>query len=154
MHLIRPFQPFSLGEHNEYVATALLAQHSKTERAYVYLLEKGEECYLHLTDTGRLPDETLSFLKTYLRKQGKTIGAVTFDCTFLYRTAGEVSRHMGLEDNMAMKAILEADGLVNDRTKYVITHFSHNNSPLTETLNRAEEEYGVVAAYDGMKLVF
>ena len=154
MHLIRPFQPFSLGEHNEYVATALLAQHSKTERAYVYLLEKGEECYLHLTDTGRLPDETLSFLKTYLHKQGKTIGVVTFDCTFLYRTAGEVSRHMGLADNMAMKAILEADGLVNDRTKYVITHFSHNNSPLTETLNRAGEEYGVVAAYDGMKLVF
>lgn len=154
MHFVKPFQPFVLGESGEYLATALPAQHSKTEQAYVYLLEKGEECYLHLTDTGRLPKETLAYLKEYLVQQGKKLGAVTFDCTFLYRTAGDVSRHMGLEDNMAMKAFFEDAGIVDERTMYVITHYSHNNQPLKETLDRAEKDYGVIAAYDGKKIVF
>lgn len=154
VHNVLPFQPFAMGEQEEYVATALPAQHSKTEQAYVYLIEKGEECYLHLTDTGRLPEESLQYLKEYLRSRGKTIGLVTFDCTFLFRTAGEVSRHMGLEDNAAMRARFCQDGIVDERTKYVVTHYSHNNSPLKETLQRAEEEYGVIAAFDGMKIEF
>lgn len=148
---IAPFRPFDL---DGYIATALLAQHSKTEDAYVYLLEKEDKAYLHLTDTGRLPEETYAYLAEYFKNRQNKVGLVTFDCTFLFYTAGEVSRHMGLEDNRAVKARLELLGVVNEHTRYVITHYSHNANPVRENLEKAEKQYGVVAAYDGMEINF
>lgn len=149
---VQPFQPFSFGAQGEYTAVALTAQHSKTERAYLYLLEKEDCIYLHLTDTGRLPKETLSFLEDYCKRRGNTISLVTFDCTFLWKTAGETSRHMGLGDNAVMKEELLRRKIVNEETKYVITHFSHNSEPFKENLAKAEKEYGFIAAYDGMEI--
>ena len=146
LHEIQPFEPFAF---DGYTATALLAQHSKTEDAYVYLLEKDGKAYLHLTDTGRLPKKTLQYLRAHFAGKEKGVDLVTFDCTFLFRTAGEVSRHMGLEDNMAMKERLKELKVVDEHTRYVITHYSHNANPLSENLQKAEKEYGVIAAYDG-----
>ena len=147
VQVVEPFKPFTFGE---YTATALLAQHSKTEKAYVYLIENGNKVYLHLTDTGRLPVETLDYLEEYLTKKGKQVDFVTFDCTFLFRTAGEISRHMGLEDNRAMQEEFLRRKITNEHTMYAITHYSHNNSPLRETLEKAEKEYGYLAAFDGL----
>jgi phosphoribosyl 1,2-cyclic phosphate phosphodiesterase len=149
LHEIQPFEPFSF---DGYTATALLAQHSKTENAYVYLVEKDGKAYLHLTDTGRLPEETLQYLAKYFENKGKGVDLVTFDCTFLFHTAGEVFRHMGLEDNRVMKERLTALKVVNEHTRYVITHYSHNANPLSENLQKAEKEYGVIAAYDGTRI--
>ncbi len=149
--VIEPFTPFSFGEKNEYTATALPAQHSKTEQAYVYLLEKGEKTYLHLCDTGRLDERVLKYLQAYLLKKGKSVDFVTFDSTFLFTTAGSVSRHMGLEDNREMQKEMLNRKIVKEATVYAITHYSHNNSPLKETLEKARKEYGYLPAYDGMK---
>ncbi len=146
-------QPFTSVSFAGYTATPLLAQHSQKEQAFVYLVEKGESVYLHLTDTGRLPVQTLDYLQAWAKNTGKRVDFVAFDCTFLFHTAGEVSRHMGLEDNKAMKAELLARGVVNEGTKYAITHYSHNNNPLSETLKRAEKEYGFLSTHDG-KVVF
>jgi phosphoribosyl 1,2-cyclic phosphate phosphodiesterase len=148
---LAPFAPYSFGE---YTVLPLKAQHSKVETAFVYLLEKGDQCYLHLTDTGRLPEESWACLTDYLHSKNKKIGLVTFDCTFLFREAGAVSRHMGLPDNAATRDELIARGLVNEATMYAITHYSHNNLPFSETLARAEKEFGVIAAKDGMILEF
>ena len=41
---------------------------------------------------------------------------------------------------------------MDDGTKFVITHFSHNGCPSQEAVARAEREYGFIAAYDGMTL--
>lgn len=150
IHVVSPFQPFSFGEQGEYVATALPAQHSQTEQAFVYLLQKGETSYLHLTDTGRLPAKTLDFLQTVFENNVKKIDFVTFDCTFLFHAAGEVSRHMGLEDNKAMEQEFLRRGIADNNTRYAITHFSHNSNPLSETLERAFREYGYLPARDGL----
>lgn len=149
---IQPFSPFSFGDNGEYTATALLAQHSKTETAFVYLIEKGEKVYLHLTDTGRLPTETLDYLESYLIAKNKTVDFVTFDCTFLFHTAGEVSRHMGLEDNQAMQTEFIRRKIADGHTVYAITHYSHNNEPLKENLERAKSEYGFLPTFDGMRI--
>ncbi len=149
VHEISPFQPFEM--ENGYTVTALLAQHSNKEQAYLYLLEGNGKAYLHLTDTGRLPIATLEYLERHFKGK-QPIDCVTFDCTFLFRTAGEISRHMGLEDNKAMQVELVRRGVAGDDTKYVITHYSHNNSPLSERLKEAEEKYGYKAAFDGMTL--
>ena len=151
---IQPFSPFSFGGkgNGEYTATALLAQHSKTETAFVYLIEKEEKTYLHLTDTGRLPRQTLDYLEKYLTAKNKTVDFVTFDCTFLFRTAGEVSRHMGLEDNKAMQTEFLCRKIADGHTVYAITHFSHNNQPFRETLEKAKSEYGFYPTFDGLEI--
>ena len=117
----------------------------------MYLIEKDGEAYLHLTDTGRLPLETLDFLQAYF-KDKPCVRFVTFDCTFLFKEAGAVSRHMGLEDNKAMEIELFKRGVVNENTRYAITHYSHNGNPLSERLKEAEQKYGYTAAFDGMCL--
>ncbi len=147
--VIEPFVPFRFGE---YTATALKARHSREECALVYLIEKGGKRYLHLTDTGRLPEESLDFLSAFLRKEGAAVNFVTFDCTFLYCPTGESARHMNLCDNAALREEFLARGIADGHTVYAITHFSHNSDPLSETLARAEREYGMIAAFDGMTL--
>ena len=59
---------------------------------------------------------------------------------------------MGLDENMRTISRLEEIGLVDSRTKKVITHFSHNARPTADALAKAEAEYGVIAAYDGLEL--
>ena len=147
---IHPFEAFTFGEKGEYTVTPLLAQHSKEEQAFVYLIEKGGKAYLHLTDTGRLPKETLDFLETHLNAKEKKVDFVTFDCTFLRHTAGEVSRHMGLEDNRAMQEEFVRRNIADEHTRYAITHYSHNNAPLLENLQKIEEEYGYIPSFDGL----
>ena len=146
---VKPFQPFTFGEGECYTVTPLLARHSKEEQAFVYLIEKGDRAYLHLTDTGRLPQETLDFLEKHFNEKGKKVDFVTFDCTFLRYTAGEVSRHMGLGDNKAMQKEFLRRNIVDGHTRYAITHFSHNGAPLSENLEQIGKEYGYIPSYDG-----
>ncbi len=142
---IAPFTPFTCGE---YTVTPLLANHGDLETPFVYLVEKGGKRYLHLTDTGRLPAQTLD----YLEKNGKGVDFVTFDCTFLNGIGGEKARHMGLEDNRVMQRAFLRRGIANEGTGYAITHYSHNSAPLKENLQAAEERYGYIPAYDGMTM--
>ncbi len=151
MHVIT-LSPFESVSFDGYTITPLLAQHSTAEAAFVYLIEKGKVSYLHLTDTGRLPKATLDWLETYFSQRQEKVNFVTFDCTFLFREAGEISRHMGLEDNRAMEREFLKRGIVGGKTRYAITHFSHNGAPLSENLAKAEKEYGYLAAYDGLEV--
>ncbi len=148
---VTEFQPFSCGE---YTVTPLLAQHSNVEKAFVYLLEKEGKAYLHLTDTGRLPQATLDYLQAYFQGKRQKVNFVTFDCTFLDREAGEISRHMGLEDNRAMQREFERRGITNEGTMYAITHYSHNSAPFSERLQEVAKPYGYIPAFDGMTVEF
>lgn len=148
-HEIQPFVPIEV---DGYTVTALLAQHSKMETAYVYLVEKDGTSYLHLTDTGRLPRSSIEYLAKRFSLTENKVDCVCFDCTFLFYTAGEVSRHMGLGDNKAMEAEFLQLGITDTATKYAITHYSHNSNPLQETLHKAQQEYGYMPTYDGFEL--
>ncbi len=143
---VRAFQEFTCGA---YVVTPLPANHGSAQDPLLYLIEKGEKRYLHLTDTGRLPAETLDFLEVHCQKRG-AVHFVTFDCTFLFGKGNATARHMGLEDNRAMQAEFLRRGIANEGTRYAITHFSHNSTPLQENLKKAEKEYGYIPACDGL----
>jgi len=145
LHEVAAFEPFTFGE---YTAVALPARHTSQD-PFVFLIEKGNKRYLHLSDTGLLPEATYEYLEAY---GGKPFDLVTLDCTFLYQSSEELRRHMGLDDNKKVLRRLQDMGLVDQKTKRVITHFSHNSSPTPELLARAEKEYGVIAAYDGLEL--
>lgn len=141
LHEVKAFEPVMLGG---WRAVPLPARHS-SENPYVYCLEKGGKRILHLTDTGYPPEESFEYLQ---KAGGKPFDLVTFDCTFLFD--GGSARHMTIEDNVRVRARLAEAGLVDGNTKCVITHFSHNAEPTLEKLSRAEREFGVIAAYDGM----
>lgn len=143
---MEPFIEYDIGG---YTVTAFPAVHSQTERALLYLIEKGNKAYLHLFDTGMPPSEVFSRLKD----KGKKVNLVSLDCTFVDKPSSSI-RHMGLAQNAEVMARLKSDGVADDSTKFVITHFSHNSEPFTERLKSFERAYGVIAAYDGMTIDF
>ncbi len=143
------FQPLSFGQ---YTVIPLSANHANAPDPFVFWIEKEGKAYLHLTDTGRLPTDTLEYLEKVCRRRGKAVDFVTFDCTFLRGVGGENSRHMGLEDNRAMQSAFLRLGIANEGTRYAITHYSHNSAPFKENLYSVEEEYGYISAYDGLTI--
>ena len=145
VNVLAPFEEATLGA---WRINALKAQHSSLE-PLLYLIEKGNKRILHLTDTGRLPEENYSYLAAVCKKP---VDLITFDCTFLWDETAPNARHMGLDENMRTLARLKEIGLADEKTKKVITHFSHNSRPTAESLKRAEEEFGMIAVYDGMEI--
>ncbi len=139
------FEEISFGEYRVY---SLLAQHS-SEEPLLYLIEKGGKRVLHLTDTGRLPDDSVRYLAEI---GGAPADLITFDCTFLFAPTDPFARHMGLDENVRTFDRLKEIGLADGHTKKVITHFSHNACPSPAALARAEREFGVIAAYDGLEI--
>ncbi len=145
LHTVGAFEEIKFGAYTVY---SLLAQHS-SEEPLLFLIEKDGKRILHLTDTGGLKEDSLQFLSEI---GGGPVDLIDFDCTFLYAETQPYARHMGLDENMRTLALLRKIGLADERTKKVITHFSHNARPSPDLLARAEREYGVIAAYDGMSL--
>ena len=145
LYVLSAFEEARFGDWRVY---PLKAKHSSRE-PLLFLLEKGGKRILHLHDTGILPEEDYEYLA---RIGGAPVDLVTLDCTFLYGRADGNARHMGLYEDMQTVRRLEEIGLSDGHTKKVITHFSHNAQPTEEKLRRAEEEFGVIAAYDGMTL--
>lgn len=142
--VIKPYDRFEVGG---YDVIAIPAQHSKTEDALLFYIGRDGKGYLHLHDSGRISKKALQ----YLADCGVKAQAVALDCTFVDYTAGETSRHMGIEDDMVMRDELLRLGVIDGGTKIIITHFSHNSNPTRENLERIENKYGVIAAYDGME---
>lgn len=145
LHELHAFEKVQFGG---YTVHPLKAQHSSRD-PMIFLIEKDAKRILHLHDTGAVPEESYAYLETLERLP---CDLVTLDCTFLWDRTPERARHMGLDENARTLARLEKMGFVDAHTKKVITHFSHNSQPTDENLRRAEREFGVIAAYDGMTL--
>ncbi len=142
---ISPFERFEVGG---YTVTTIPANHSKTEDALLYHVEKGGKGYLHLYDTGRISDGAFE----YLKECGCHADLVALDCTFGEHEGGEYSRHMGLpDDKITMQKLFEY-GVADDKTKFIATHFSHNCNPVRERLEGICGELGVTPAYDGFEV--
>lgn len=144
---LHPMGAFEEAKFGDWSVHSLLARHTSQE-PLLFLLEKGGKRALHLADTGALPDATVD----YLAALGVRADLIVMDCTFLFGKTPPEARHMGLDENARTLARLAAIGVSDERTKVVITHFSHNSSPSAEELSRAEREYGYIAAYDGLEL--
>lgn len=140
---VKPFFEFSIGG---YKVLAIPANHGKTEDALLYYIERGGKGYLQLYDSGVVSDGALD----YLKERSAHADVVAYDCTFGQNLGGENARHMGVEDNIKVKAELEKRGIVDGKTRHILTHFSHNCNPTRENLRAIEQRYGVIAAYDGM----
>lgn len=138
----KPFEPFYAGDIK---VIPLLARHTPREKCLIYIFEHSGKRFLYGNDTGYLPDEDFEFIK------GLHLDLVSLDCCFGNMKEG--SNHMGIPDNLEVKNRLEELGCADGNTKFIITHFSHNNGMLHEELEQAAEKYGFITAYDGFELI-
>lgn len=145
MNVIQPYKKYAVGG---YTVLTLPANHSVTEQALLFYIQRDGRGYLHLHDTALPEDGVYAFLA----KNGAHADVVSLDCTYADRTGIPRPRHMNIEDCMQVIGGLIAAGVCGEHTKYVITHFSHNCNPLTSRLKALEQKYGVIAAYDGMEI--
>ena len=139
----RRIVPFRTEEAGGYRFTALTALHDRSQQCYLYLVEDAAgKTMLYGHDTGLFVPETMEALK------GKRLDFVMLDCTDGDEAEG--TNHMGFCDDVTMRDRLREIGCVDDRTRLVITHFSHNGHLLHHELEALAHPEGFDVAYDGV----
>lgn len=138
---IAPYAPVRIGTHT---ITPMLANHDKTERCYIYLIERDGKTMLYGNDTGIFPEETWAYLA------GRHLDVVSLDCTMLRHADG--NNHMGIPDVLNAQARLREMGCADAETTFLITHFSHNGELLQDEIEAEVGPHGFVVAFDGMEI--
>lgn len=137
--------PFSF---DGYTALAVRANHAPQTSPVIYALTDGKKRMLYAHDSGILSEES----KAGLRAFGK-FDLVSLDCTggFLQ---GWKDGHMSLDTCLAVIREMKETGMADENTIFVLNHFSHNGKVLQEEMEAAVAPYGILVAYDGMKVEF
>lgn len=141
----RAFEPIAAGK---YEVIPLHARHTKTEECLFYQISDGEKVMLYAHDTGWFPDDTMDFLQN----QGRKFQLVSLDCTLQKESDGY--NHMGLKDAVYQRERLLQEGLADEKTIWVVNHFSHNGGWLHRELEEHAYRDGFAASYDGMEIEF
>ena len=97
---------------------------------------------------GLAPQSGLFVPETMAALKGRHLDFVMLDCTCGDEAEG--TNHMGFSDDVIMRDRLRENGNVDDSTKLVITHFSHNGHLLHEELEKLANPEGFDVAYDGV----
>ena len=128
---------------------ALPAAHTVSEDCLVYYVERGGVGALLLNDTGVLDRQVYERLKG----MGGRVDIATLDCTYGAMRHGK-GRHMGLYDIADQVEIMRSVGVINDGTKIIATHLSHNVELDYDGMQREADRYGIKVAYDGMTVEY
>ena len=142
---LHEYQPLMI---EDYTITPLIAAHGQYGthpriKCYIYDIKKDEVRLLYGNDTAYFPERTWDYIR------GRYYHLVSLDCTMLNRTS---KNHMGIQDVLRVQDRLFKIGCADERTKWVITHFSHHGGILHEELVRQMSEYHIYVAYDGFTI--
>lgn len=108
-----------------YRVTVLAANHEAFGEAVCYLVEDAAASLLYLSDTGLLPQSTLSQLA------GRRADLVLLEETFGPR-ADKGDRHLNLATFAETVAQLRELGVIDAGSRVVAVHLGHDNPPLAE----------------------
>ena len=144
-NLIEAFRPFTA---EGYEITPVRADHSPNTDPVLFILEKDGKAIFYANDTGRLPAQTVEYLKNCK----KHFDLVSFDCTNGFNSGDKF--HMNFKACCDTKKMLCDFGLCDDNTKWVITHLCHNCGGTREQLEKEAEKLGFIAAYDSLEIEF
>jgi len=135
------FVPFQAGA---YTVTALLADHNKREKCFIYLIEKDGKAVLYAHDTGYFPEATWAYLA------GKTLNMASLDCTHIMNECRR--NHMGIPCCAEVRERMLSDGIATKSTVFVLNHFSHNGDEAAayDALAERAAAYGFLVSHDGM----
>lgn len=140
-------EPFADFMADGYHIIPVPADHDKREISFIYIIEKDGKCLLYGHDTGmNLSEEAWECIYSH------KYDLISLDATMGMKQID--GYHMGLPDDIAFAKMLEEHGSIHPNTVKVINHFSHNGEMTHEQLESFAKENGMIAAYDGMKVLF
>lgn len=144
-HTIAPLEVFDTPT---YHVQALPAAHDRAEPCVIYAITHRAEGkrLLYANDTAVFPQPTFDALA------GQRFDLISLDCTMGGGESG--TTHMSLNDCIAVRQRLLELGCADDKTVFVITHFSHNGGLLHHQLEERAAAYNILVAYDGLELAF
>lgn len=142
--LVKPYDEFSVGD---YKITAIPASHAAKTSPLNYVMEKDGKAILYAHDTGRYPEEVFEFMKN----KGFKLSIVSLDCTMALREK-DVAHHMNFVSNVWTKEKLISIGCADEKTTFVLNHFSHNCYATYDEMCEVAEKEGFVVSYDGIEI--
>ena len=137
---------------NGYKVVAADADHDPEATPVIYGIENKEgKRLLYAHDTGCFTDKVIADLK----KLGR-FDFVSLDCTGSFNPEGWEHGHMSFRTDALMKDWLIKEGLADEKTIFVVNHFSHNAffGHDHEELCAEAAKYGFVVSYDGLEIEF
>jgi phosphoribosyl 1,2-cyclic phosphate phosphodiesterase len=141
-----PFEVFKAGD---YIIHPLLAQHSYDyEDSLIYAVEKEGRFFLNGNDTNYFPEETWDYMKDM------RFAAIALDTNNGAGHADPIGKagHMNIEMVKKVKARLLEVGCADEKTLFVMNHFSHNGALMHHELEEVGEAEGFEIAYDGLDI--
>lgn len=146
--LIEPGKRFFAGENGKYSVLPLWANHDPATSPVIYSITCGGKRMLYAHDTGLFSERTWEGLAGEGRYD-----LVSLDCTgCLGSEGGWRDGHMSIMTNLETLERMKREGMVDEKTVVVASHFSHNGGMTYDELVPEAEKYGILVAYDGMEI--
>ena len=144
-HLVTLCKPF---ETEGYTVTALRASHDPKSDPVVYIIEKDGKSIFYSNDTSEYPEESME----YLCNLEKPLNLISFDCTEGASHTDYVG-HLNLWRCIDLRAKLIEVGAADDKTIFVLNHFSHNGTDVMyDEFVKIVAEHDFLVSYDGMEI--
>lgn len=126
--------------------TPVEADHAPSEEAFLFSIQSGKSKVFVGNDTGWFPDGTWDFLK------GNRHDIFILDATYckVDSTAGHMGGKAVLETIRELKKL----GAADQKTVFVVNHFSHNGGMMHADLEKYFAPHGIKVGFDGMDLDF
>ncbi len=128
----------------ELTVLPLNANHAPGKNAHFFSITKNGKNVLVGNDTGYFPEASWELLK------GKKFDMVTLDGTMGFKYADSRDGHMGVNVVVEVRDRLREMGCIDDNTKVIVTHFSHNGNSTQADLEAFFVPKGIEVAYDGL----
>lgn len=141
--VLKPFDTVCAGK---YTVAALPARHSGGE-ALFYMI-KGEKNVLYAHDTGYFFEEAFE----YIKNEKIRFDLISLDCTNIDLPISDEGSHMGIDNINRVVARLRDAGAIDQNTKIVVNHFSHNAGPIHHKLEERVADLGYIVSYDGLSI--
>lgn len=140
---INLYEPFMV---EDYKIIALRAAHDIRTSPVVYLIEKDGKTIFYSNDTSEYPKESMDLLKKYK----KPIDLISLDCTEACTDATYIG-HLSLDRCIKLRKELMEIGVANDKTIFVLNHFSHNGKNVVyDEFVKIAAEHNFEVSYDAM----
>jgi len=146
---IKVLKPFTYVKEENYEFYSLKANHAKgLEKPLMYLIKQDDKVFLQLFDTGPIDRKNYE----YLEKLNIKVDAICLDATLGTRKRNTYYGHMSLEDVFYEVDKMRKSNFTKKETRYIITHFSHNDGLMHDEYEKICKPLGIEVAYDGFEL--
>ncbi len=140
--LVSPFQSFTI---KDYKIIPLKANHDEKAGPLNYIICQNGKTILYAHDTGNYSQETWDFLS----KLDVRFDLVSLDCTAGLLTHWK-DHHLSFDCFLEVIHRLKEMNLIDDKTKVMANHFSHNGQAGYEKMKEEGAKYNVEVTFDGM----